>query len=67
VTYTQKDIDDLIKSQKKISDPPKRQMKLVGAHWRNDCKVVANGIEGAFSIFIRRSEEVSVRANHLFD
>jgi hypothetical protein len=32
-------------------------MKLVGAHWRNDCKVVANGIEGAFSIFIRRSED----------
>ena len=32
-------------------------MKLVGAHWRNDCKLVANGVEGEFSVFIRRSED----------
>jgi hypothetical protein len=32
-------------------------MKLVRADWRNDCKLVANGIEGEFSVFMRRSED----------
>lgn len=57
MTYTQEDIDRLISCPKRISDPPKRQMKLVGADWRNDCKLVANGVDGDFSIFVRRSDD----------
>jgi len=32
-------------------------MKLVGADWRNDCKLVAGGVEGEFSVFMRKSED----------
>lgn len=57
MTYTQDVIDGLISSPKRILEAPKRQMKLVGADWRNDCKLVAEGVDGEFSIFMRRSED----------
>jgi hypothetical protein len=56
--YSQKDIDDLIACPKEISEPPKKDMKLADAHWRNDMKLVAsNGILGEFLVFMRRSED----------
>ena len=57
MSYTQQDIDALISCVKKISDPPKRELRLVGAHWRNDMKLVAAQVDGEFSVFIRRSED----------
>ena len=57
MSYTQQNIDALISCVKKISDPPKRELKLVGAHWRNDMKLVAAKVDGEFSVFIRRSED----------
>jgi hypothetical protein len=57
VTYTQKDIDALLSCAKSVSDPPKRNLRLVGAHWRNDMKLVAVMVDGEFSVFFRRSED----------
>jgi hypothetical protein len=56
--YNQKDIDDLIVCPKTISEPPKRDMKLTGADWRNDMKLIASdGTVGEFSVFMRRSDD----------
>ena len=55
--YTQTNIDDLIACPKKISDPPRRDMKLVGGFLRNDMKLLSDGIEGEFSVFLRQSED----------
>jgi hypothetical protein len=56
--YSQSDIDDLISCPKEISDPPKKEMKLNGAHWRNDAKLKASdGKTGEFSMFMRKNED----------
>jgi hypothetical protein len=56
--YTQGEIDQLIASSKIISEPPRREMKLIGADFRNDMKMVAsNGGKGEFSTFMRMSED----------
>ena len=57
MTYTQKDIDALISCAKNISDPPKRDLRLVGAHLRKDMKLVGVNVDGEFSVFFRRSED----------
>lgn len=56
--YSQKEINDLIVCPKMISEPPKREMKLIGADWRNDMKLIASdGTLGEFSVFMRKSED----------
>lgn len=55
--FRQPEIDDLISCQKQVSVPPKREMTLIGADWRNDAKLIAsNGTDGVFQVFIRKSE-----------
>jgi hypothetical protein len=56
--FTQADVDQLITCAKEISEAPARELKLEGAHWRNDAKLVASdGTKGSFSMFLRRSED----------
>lgn len=55
--YSQNDIDELISCPKNISEPPKRELKLVGADWRNNMTLVASGRAGEFRVFFRRSED----------
>jgi hypothetical protein len=55
--YTQTEIDDLIACAKSISDPPRREMKLDGAHYRNGAKLLADNTRGEFEVFMRRSED----------
>ena len=40
--YSQDDIDQLISCPKTILEPPKRELKLVGADWRNDMVLAAS-------------------------
>jgi len=55
--YSQRDIDELISCPKNVSEAPKREVKLVGAHWKNDMTLVAEGRPGEFNVFFRRSED----------
>jgi len=58
VPFTQADVDQLIGCAKEISEAPARELKLDGAHWRNDAKLVASdGTKGSFSMFLRKSED----------
>jgi hypothetical protein len=57
-TFRQDELDALISCPKEISEAPKREMKLSGAHWRNDATLVAsNDLKGEFAMFMRRNEE----------
>jgi hypothetical protein len=43
---------------KEFSEPPKREMKLDRAHWRNDAKLVASDeVQGEFQMFMRKNED----------
>ncbi len=54
--YTQKEIDELIASPKHVGEPPKREMKQIHAHLRNDMTLLSSGgIVGVFRVFMRRS------------
>lgn len=56
--YSQKDIDDLIACPKTVSDPPKKDMRLVDADWRNDAKLIAtDNTTGEFHVFMRKNED----------
>jgi hypothetical protein len=58
VAYSEDQIKELIECPKTVSDPPKREMRLFGADWRNDMTLTAtNGTEGEFSVFMRRNED----------
>lgn len=52
--YNQDDIDQLISCPKTILEPPKRELKLVGADWRNDMVLAASSddLKGRFPVFI---------------
>jgi len=55
--YTQAKIDGLISCPKRFSEPPRKDMKIEGAHARNDARLVSDGIQGEFLMFMRRSED----------
>jgi hypothetical protein len=55
--YSDEDIKRLIGCAKTILDAPKKEMKLVGADWRNEMKLVADGVPGEFRVFMRRNED----------
>jgi hypothetical protein len=56
--YSEDQIKELIACPKTVSDPPKKEMRLFGADWRNDMTLTAtNGTEGEFSVFMRKSED----------
>ena len=57
-TYTQREIDELIACPKRVSDAPRREMKSVGSHRRNDMKLVSSdSAERQFSVFMRQNED----------
>jgi hypothetical protein len=56
--FSQNELEEQITCPKEVSEPPRREMKLDGAHWRNDAKLVAsNAVKGEFAIFMRKSED----------
>ncbi|MDQ6701222.1 MAG: hypothetical protein M3Z36_13665 [Acidobacteriota bacterium] len=56
--YNQNEIDDLIECPKNIFEAPKRAMKLVGADWRNDMRLVSCDEPILdFSVFMRKNED----------
>jgi len=56
--FSQDELDGLISCPKEVSDPPKREMRLERAHWRNDAKLIAsNGLQGDFVMFMRKNED----------
>ena len=57
MAYTQNEIDELISCNKKVAEAPKQKLRLVGAYWRNDMKLVSDGKPGVFAVFFRKSEE----------
>jgi hypothetical protein len=57
-SFSQDELDGLIACPKEITEPPKREMKLDGAQFRNSAKLVAsNEIKGEFTIFMRQNED----------
>ena len=57
MAYTQNEIDELISCNKKVTEAPKQKLRLIGAYWRNDMKLVSDGKPGVFAVFFRKSEE----------
>lgn len=55
-SYTQAELDELIKCPKMIAEPPKREMKLDGGHKRNDMEVRSKDGKIKFSVFMRINE-----------
>lgn len=56
--FSQGEIDALISCPKGISEAPKKEMKLFGAHWRNDAKLAASdSLPGEFAMFMRKNED----------
>lgn len=57
--YSDEEIERLISCLKKITIPPARSLRLNGADWRNDAKLVAaDGSKGTFSMFMRKNEDL---------
>jgi hypothetical protein len=55
--YSQTEIDQLVSCPKQVSTPQRKELRLVGADWRNDMKMVSKGRPGEFNAFFRRSED----------
>jgi len=56
--FSQDEIDALISCSKGISEAPKREMRLDGAHLRNTAKLIAlDNTKGEFIVFMRQSED----------
>ena len=53
--FTQDFIDELISCEKTVVQPPKKQMAVVGDHFRNDMTLVALKHEYTFAVFMRKS------------
>lgn len=57
-TYSDSEIDKLISCPKTITVAPARNMKLVGADFRNNAEMAASDeTKGSFSMFMRRLED----------
>jgi len=54
-TYSQAFLDNLIKTPKKIIDPPTKAMKLEGKHYRNDFKVESRDGKFQFKVFLGKT------------
>jgi hypothetical protein len=58
LAFDQNGIADLISCPKEILEAPRKEMRLEGAHWRNDAILKAsNGMEGEFTMLMRRCED----------
>jgi hypothetical protein len=56
-SYSDDELRALISCPKMISETPKREMKLVGADWRKDMKLLSEGVAGQFLVFMRRNDD----------
>lgn len=55
-TYTQSELDELLRCPKVVSEPPRKDMKLEGGHKRNDMGVRSKDGKLKFSVFMRVNE-----------
>jgi len=55
--FSDQEIEKLIACAKRIVEPPKKEMQLVGGHWRNDMKLQSDDGEYDFSVFMRKDED----------
>ena len=55
--FTKQEIEDLIHCQKKIIDPPKKEMSLADGHWRNGMNLQSEDGEHDFIVFMRKNED----------
>lgn len=55
-TYTQAEIDELVRCAKRITDPPKKEMRLERGSYRNEMKLVSIQGDLGFSVFMRVNE-----------
>jgi len=55
--YSQAQIEELINCDKKVSSSPRRELRLVNGHWRNDMKLVSKGHPGEFTAFFRKNAD----------
>ena len=56
-SYSDHELMALISCPKMIWEAPKREMKLIGADWRKDMKLVSEGVAGQFLVFMRRNDD----------
>lgn len=58
-TYTDDELSDLIACPKVITNPPHREMRLDGQHWRNEMDLVASDDKAlTFHVFMRRNDNI---------
>ncbi|MGC9218500.1 MAG: DUF6978 family protein [Athalassotoga sp.] len=55
--YNQTFINELIKIQKKILDPPKKEMILERAYYRNEFKIESQDGKYQFNVFLRQNAD----------
>lgn len=55
--YTEEIINNLIKVEKIISTPPRREFKFIGMHFRNDFGLTSVDEEKSFHVFMRKHSE----------
>jgi len=67
--YTDKDLSQFIKCPKRISQPPRKEMKEEGAYLRNDMELESIDGKHVFRVFIRQTrdlpENFSIGVNYL--
>jgi hypothetical protein len=56
-TFTEADLDRLIRCRKQVTDPPRREMRQDGKMRRNDMNLKSADGDDAFRVFMRQSEE----------
>lgn len=56
-TFSSDDIERLITCRKRITQPPRREMKLIGGSYRNDLLLESEEGSERFSVFMRKNEQ----------
>jgi len=59
MTYTDDDFTHFIACQKRISQPPRREMRVEGQMFRNEMELESLDKQHAFHVFMRQSREFS--------
>ena len=57
LTFTERDITDLITCRKEVVDPPRLEMKLEGKMKRNEMTIRSSDNKHEFRVFMRQTEE----------
>lgn len=56
-TYTQLELDNLVKCKKTITTPPKKKMSLENGSYRNNMSLISEDNQSKFSCFMRKNED----------